>query len=116
MDQSDDPLTLDYLLNLLQGSLTPDGTIFIATTNNYDDLDEALVRIGRFDVTIKMRLCDRFQIATIYKKFIDRDLPKNILNRIEEDKFTPADIIFHVKKYLLCKNNYSDEEIMQKYL
>ena len=92
--------TLDYFLNLLQGSLTRDGTIFIATTNHIEKLDPAFYRVGRFDVNIEMKKCDHYQIATIFEKFVGRIIDTNVLNKIKSDKYTPAEIIFHLVNHI----------------
>lgn len=111
---SDSRLTLEYFLNLLQGSLTRDGTIFIATTNHLEMLDPAFHRVGRFDVKINMKKCDHYQIKMIYKKFIGRDIDHNILKQIEIDKYTPADIIFHLVNHI--DSDQSSEKIMNIFL
>lgn len=98
-------LTLEYFLNLLQGSLTRDGTIFIATTNHIEKLDPAFCRVGRFDVKIEMKKCDHYQIRTIYNKFVKKNIEEHVLESIEVGKWTPADIIFHLINYI-----DSDEE------
>lgn len=103
-------LTLEYFLNILQGTLTQDGTTFIVTTNHLNKLDPAFYRDGRFDVKIEMKKCDRYQIQKIYEKFIKRKLKEELLNKIPEDVYTPANIIFHLKDYIL--DEYSDEEIV----
>ena len=107
-------LTLEYLLNLLQGSLTQDGTIFIATTNHKELIDTAFYRDGRFDVKIDMKLCDRYQINCIYKKFMNREVPEDVLERISEDEYSPANIIFRVKDYI-C-SDLSDEAILEPFI
>ena len=106
-------LTLDYFLNLLQGSLTRDGTIFIATTNHIEKLDPAFYRIGRFDVNIEMKKCDSYQIATIFEKFVGRHIDKETLNKIESEKFTPAEIIFHLVNFI--DSDEPDDEIMKNF-
>jgi len=103
--------TLDYFLNLLQGSLTRDGTIFIATTNHIEKLDPAFYRVGRFDVNIEMKKCDHYQIATIFEKFVGRIIDTNVLNKIKSDKYTPAEIIFHLVNYI--DSDESDNFIMK---
>ena len=113
-DSKSDVLTLDYFLNLLQGTLTQDGTICIATTNHFEKLDKAFVRDGRFDVKIEMKKCDHYQFQNIYKKFIKKDIPTDLLNRIKENEYTPATVIFRVKDYVA--DEYSDEEILQTFL
>ena len=41
-------------MQLLDGIDSPENVIFVATTNNYDQLDQALVRPGRFDLSIEI--------------------------------------------------------------
>jgi SpoVK/Ycf46/Vps4 family AAA+-type ATPase len=41
-------------MQLLDGIDSPENVIFIATTNNYDQLDKALIRPGRFDLSIEI--------------------------------------------------------------
>lgn len=93
-------LTLEYLLNILQGTLTMDNSVYIVTSNYIDHLDPAFYRDGRFDVKIELKLCNKFQIQTIYEKMIGSELPPNILDLIPENKFSPASIIFHIKNYI----------------
>ena len=45
---------LSSLLNSLDGIYTPHGLITIATTNNLEKLDPALIRPGRFDLVIEI--------------------------------------------------------------
>lgn len=47
-------LTLDGLLNVLDGVATPHGLIVVMTTNDRGALDEALVRRGRVDREVEM--------------------------------------------------------------
>jgi SpoVK/Ycf46/Vps4 family AAA+-type ATPase len=95
-------LTLEYLLNILQGSLTIDDTIFVSTTNCYEKLDEAFVRDGRFDYTIKMTCCSRHQIQKIYKSFFDEDLHEDVVNSFCENKWTTSSIMMHLSKFVFC--------------
>lgn len=114
MQNKKSKLTLEYFLNILQGTLTQDGTTFIVTTNHLNKLDPAFYRDGRFDVKIKMEKCDRYQIQKIYEKFIKRKLKDDLLNKIPEDVYTPANIIFHLKDYIL--DEYPDEKIIDSLL
>lgn len=95
-------LTLEYFLNILQGTLTIDNSVFIVTTNHIEHLDPAFYRDGRFDVKIELKLCDKFQIGAIYQKMMGKTLPADILDRVIENKFSPAKIIYHIKKYVFC--------------
>ena len=46
----DDSLDLSYFLNLLDGTISQDDTVFIMTTNYIESLDPALYRSGRMDM------------------------------------------------------------------
>jgi SpoVK/Ycf46/Vps4 family AAA+-type ATPase len=113
-NSSNKELTLDYILNVFQGSLTPSGFIFIATTNHLDELDQALYRDGRFDIKIDMKLCDHYQIQSIYTKIMKRCIPQSLLNNIQEDKFTPATILFRIIHY--ARGDHADEIILEPFL
>ena len=76
--------------------------MFIMTTNHIKNLDPALVRKGRVDVGIELKSCDRYQIASIYKKIMKQELSPEILNKIPEYKYKPIDIITHILKYYIC--------------
>lgn len=107
-------LTLEYFLNLLQGSLTMDGTIFIATTNHIEILDPAFYRIGRFDIKIHMKKCDHHQIKNIYFKFVNKHISQAVLEQIKIDMFTPAEIIFHLINHI--NSDLPDHEIMSTFI
>ena len=111
IDSSEDTISLEYLLNLLDGTLTFNDSVVVITTNHLDKLDPALYRPGRIDNLIEMEKCDHYQISRIYKRFIGRDIDLNILLKIPENKFTPAKIIFHLINWVK-KRDYDDETIM----
>ncbi|AYV82662.1 MAG: bifunctional AAA family ATPase chaperone/translocase BCS1 [Hyperionvirus sp.] len=110
VSSKNDKLTLEYFLNLLQGSLTQTGTIYVATTNHLEVLDPAFYRDGRFDVKIEMKRCDHYQINMIYYNFFKRNIPDDLLKCIREDFWTPANIIFHIKNFMF--GAYGDAEIL----
>ena len=49
-------ITLSCLLNILDGSFTPDDVIFVITTNHIEKLDAALKRDGRINVLMEIDL------------------------------------------------------------
>lgn len=67
--------SLGSLLNSLDGIFTPHGLITIATTNNIDSLDPALVRPGRFDLVIEVGKMSEKEAKDMAKAF-----NKNIVN------------------------------------
>lgn len=93
-------LTLEYFLNLLQGTLTMKESIFIITTNHIDHLDPAFYRDARFDQRIEFKLANHFQIKTIYQKLLDKEIPDEVLKRIPQYKYSPAKIIYLLKEYI----------------
>jgi chaperone BCS1 len=110
-----DNLSLEYLLNLLDGTLTYDDSIVIITTNHFEKLDPALYRSGRMDKCVEMLKADHYQISKIYKRFIQRDIDPDVLGKIKQDYWTPADVIFHLKNYVK-RTELSDYEIMNHFI
>ena len=105
-------LSLEYLLNILQGTLTIDDSIFIVTTNHIDHLDPAFYRDGRFDVKIELKLCNHYQIKCIYFRMLKKELPEDIIRKISENKYSPASIIYHIKNHIFDSD--IDPEIIMK--
>jgi hypothetical protein len=79
-------VTLDYFLNLLQGTLTLDGMVFVTTTNHLEALDPAFYRPGRFGVVLELRACDRHQVHSAFRRFLGRDPSPDVLARVEEGR------------------------------
>lgn len=115
VEEDNTGITLEHLLNLLDGMLTYNDSIVIITTNHLDKLDPALYRAGRMDKLIEMKRCDRYQIRKIFRRFIMRDISTEVLEKIQEDKYTPAEIIFHIKMYVK-KREETDAIIMMPFL
>jgi SpoVK/Ycf46/Vps4 family AAA+-type ATPase len=112
MKNKDDNLSLSYFLNLLDGTLCSDNTLFIMTTNHKENLDPALIRNGRVDVSIELRSCDHYQIANIYEKITKIPISEEVLKKIPEFKYKPIDIITHILRYYVCNmvtDNMMDE-------
>ncbi len=78
-------ITLNGLLNSLDGFNNPEGLIVIITTNFPDKLDEALVRSGRIDMEIELTNLDKYQAKNMFLSFFNdeeqfEDIWKNIKN------------------------------------
>ena len=108
-------LTLGHFLNLLQGTLTSDGTCYITTTNKLEYLDKAFTRDGRFDLVIKFQNADHYQCSDIFYNFYGRSLSKELLNKLPENVFTPAKFIFFIAKYI-WDTTISDETLITLFL
>ncbi len=110
----DDQFNLSYFLNLLDGSLCAEDTMFIITTNHLEVLDPAIYRVGRVDCVIELRPCDHYQIRKIFKTITKTDIDENLLSKIPEYKFTPAEIIFWL--FNNSYNKLSQVELLKKFI
>jgi len=102
-------LTLDDILNLWDGIRETPGRILIISSNHYNDLDPALIRPGRIDVTLELTYSSRKTIREMYNNFFNEDIDESELNKINDNFYTPAEIINiymnveHNKEYFLRK-------------
>jgi hypothetical protein len=86
-NEQDNAITLDSLLNLLDGCIEHHGPIFIITTNHINKIDKALIRPGRFDIHLHL----------------DNSTPEIIIEMINH---------FYEKKYRpVSKLEITDEQI-----
>lgn len=85
-------ITLAGLLNVLDGVVSADGQIMIATTNHPERLDHALVQPGRFHRRFDFELADREQFKRLYELFYKQPLSDAMLSRFREDVISPAEI------------------------
>lgn len=62
-------LTLDDLLNVLDGVCETPGRIVVMTSNHYQELDPALVRPGRIDLCLEFGYVSRALLSDIYHHY-----------------------------------------------
>ena len=93
MPNDDEPITLDDILNLWDGIRETPGRIMIISSNHYHDLDPALIRPGRIDITLELSYATHEIIKEIYIHLFDETIEMDILREIQEDFYTPAEII-----------------------
>jgi chaperone BCS1 len=89
----DEPLTLDDILNLWDGIRETPGRIMIITSNHYQDLDPALIRPGRIDVTLELSYASREIIKEMYTHLFEEKVDSEKLQLVNEDFYSPAEII-----------------------
>lgn len=82
-------VTFSGLLNALDGVAAGEERIAFLTTNHIDRLDEALIRPGRVDMTIRIGEATRYQAAEMWDRFygdIDTDHQgrERFLGRLQE--------------------------------
>ena len=85
-------MTLDDILNLWDGVRETPGRIMIITSNYYDELDSALTRPGRIDITHAFKNANHVVISDMYKHLFQKDSCKYDLSGIEEYLYSPAEI------------------------
>jgi len=98
---NEEPITLDDILNLWDGIRETPGRILIISSNHYDKLDPALIRPGRIDITHELRNASHNTISEIYSHLFGNKINKNILKKVKEYLYSPAEII---NMYVTHKN------------
>lgn len=76
-------ISLSALLNVLDGVASQEGRILIMTTNHIDKLDDALIRPGRVDMTIKFQLADMAMMNMLFTSIFatqEGDYPEKLKN------------------------------------
>ena len=89
----EDPITLDDILNLWDGICETPGRIMVLTSNHYEELDPALKRPGRIDITLEMQKASRQIIAEMHKHLFKQVICGDVLARIPDRLYSPAEII-----------------------
>jgi mitochondrial chaperone BCS1 len=62
-------VTFSGLLNALDGVASAEERVLFLTTNHVERLDEALVRPGRIDMTVRLGEASRYQVAALWDRF-----------------------------------------------
>jgi ATP-dependent Zn protease len=100
-------INMAYLLQKLDGLQSAEDRIIIATTNNPDKINPALLRPGRFDLKLSLGYCTKDMycqiIANYYKN--ENDVVKRVLDaNIQEFKYSPLEIINMCMQYPILDN------------
>ena len=80
------------------------------SSNHYEKLDPALVRPGRIDIKLEMGYMNHNTIKKMYSTFYQEEIPDKILEKIPENKFTPAEIT----NFYLSGNQNSSSSFLEK--
>lgn len=83
-------LTLSGLLNAVDGIIASDGRILIATTNKLERLDAALVRKGRFNLTVNIG----YLTPECFRQFFERFYPNFLIGakNVFRKDMSPAEL------------------------
>lgn len=99
-------ITFKTLLNIIDGIISPYGTILFLTTNKKIKLDKSLIRPGRIDKEYKIDKVDKKQALDLFKLFYPNSNGEAIKfsEEIECNKYTPAEL----QRYFLMNLNEKD--------
>jgi SpoVK/Ycf46/Vps4 family AAA+-type ATPase len=109
-DSMKNHITMNGILNCLDGFNNPEGLIVIMTTNFPDKLDDALMRCGRIDLDIELSYLDKYQARNMFMSFFNNEKHFEVLwSNIQKYSVEPATLI----QFLF--NNRSEEDISTKF-
>lgn len=91
--KGDASVDLAYLLQKLDGLESAENRIIIATTNNPDRINPALLRPGRFDIKICLSLCTAAMVVDILDNFYKGGREKIQKAGIPGGKYSPLQLI-----------------------
>ena len=103
---SEQMISLDDILNLWDGIRETPGRIIIITSNKYEQLDPALIRPGRIDITHQLTKASKQTIKEIYNHLFKTELDVN--TKLEEYKYSPAEL------FNIYVNNKTSSEFIKK--
>jgi mitochondrial chaperone BCS1 len=96
-----DKISLSGLLNVLDGLMTPDGLIVIATSNYIEKLDKALLRPGRFDICFELK---ELQVEEFIKMALLFDIPSDTISEMTENYIPTTGAELRTKLLSLTKD------------
>jgi len=108
MKPEDEPITLDDLLNCLDGIRETPGRIFVIASNYWELLDDALIRPGRIDKTIKLGNASHSTIRQMYYKYFQSAIDDRKLKKVKADFYSPAEIINIYTEFKDNKNKFME--------
>lgn len=103
---SSDPLSLDDFLNLWDGVLETPGRIIVLTSNFYNELDPALIRPGRIDITYEFKNVSHSILQEIHNRFYGKEIDNEKLLKIKEYFYSPAEVLNIYMTYHADENAY----------
>jgi DNA replication protein DnaC len=101
-------ITLDDILNLWDGIRETPGRIMIISSNHYHELDPALIRPGRIDLTLELYYASHQIIREMYEHLFGEQIDEDILINITDKFYSPAEIINIYMNEHLDKNKFID--------
>lgn len=112
-------ISLDALLNFLDGLSTPYGMVAVMTANNKDMLDPALVRPGRMDISAEIGYFSESMILEFCSKFVSDDeifldkCRKIIESSDDQIYITGADLTVPVKESMFMDTDGRQDHMIK---
>jgi ATP-dependent 26S proteasome regulatory subunit len=111
-DSQKNHITLNGLLNCLDGFNNQEGLILILTTNFPDKLDDALLRSGRIDLEIELSYLDKYQARNMFLSFFNDEKAFNDLwiqvNKYNIEPSTFLQFLFNHRKSPNISGHFKD--------
>ena len=98
----EEPITLDDILDLWDGIKETPGRILCIATNHWDQLDPALIRPGRIDISLLLSNASHNTISIMFQKYYNKPIDEDKLKKISEGFYSPAEII---NVYIMYKDD-----------
>ena len=98
-EDNDKGVTMQGMLNVLDGFQSPPGVITIMTTNRLDVLNPAIIRPGRVDLTENLDCLDTYQLEGLCEYFMGH-IPEGLPTITPADGITSAEIMGVIRKHL----------------
>jgi len=102
MTSPSDNVTLDDFLNLWDGVRETPGLIIIITSNHYNQLDPALIRPGRIDITKEFTNVSHTVLQEMHLHLFNTSMDSAVIEQINTYFYSPAEI---VNVFLSCNGN-----------
>jgi len=115
----EDSLTLDCVLNVLDGGIGLENAFYIFTTNHIEDLDPAFLRAGRFNFVCELKKATRSILKEMFKtKFDLNDIGpyEEGLEKIPDYYYSQAEIQKICFSYRKKNGQYLEKDIRACFL
>jgi hypothetical protein len=105
-DSNKNGITLQGLLNCMDGFTCIEGALLFITANNPETLDNAVIRSSRVDFKLELGNADKYQTENMYNRFLPKQKKnfQKFYNSIKHDNYTTAmlqELLFFNRK---CEN------------
>lgn len=105
-------ITINDLLETLDGLRSVNDSVFFLTTNHIDKVDPALKRHGRIDYLLEIKLCDIEQFKKIFSDVLGKELNEEEINQFSEFKYSTSLIINSLVRNITEIKNMDFSEIL----